>query len=97
MQDQFFEWDDLKATRNWLDHAVTFETAKFAFEDAFGIERADLREDYGEDRTDPVDPENAEHHRSDSQTIGCRTLGRWRSVIWRRRRGLGGSSGNRWG
>ena len=33
-----------------LDHAVTFETAKFAFEDAFGIERADLREDYGEDR-----------------------------------------------
>ena len=50
MQDQFFEWDDLKATRNWLDHAVTFETAKFAFEDAFGIERADLREDYGEDR-----------------------------------------------
>lgn len=50
MQDQYFEWDDGKAKHNWLHHAVTFEMAKLAFEDAFGIDRADLREDYGEYR-----------------------------------------------
>jgi uncharacterized protein len=45
-----FEWHEAKAEANWRDHGVSFELAKTVFNDPFAIERADDREDYGEDR-----------------------------------------------
>jgi uncharacterized protein len=50
MRDDEFEWDDRKAARNFSQHGVSFDAARLAFDDAFGIAREDLREDYGEDR-----------------------------------------------
>jgi uncharacterized DUF497 family protein len=50
MQDEAFEWDDDKAAENFRRHGVTFEQAKKVFEDPFGIELIDDREDYGEER-----------------------------------------------
>ncbi|MGA8075995.1 MAG: BrnT family toxin [Xanthobacteraceae bacterium] len=50
MNDGEFEWDDAKAAQNYADHGVTFDAAKLVFNDPFGIERFDDREDYGEDR-----------------------------------------------
>ena len=45
-----FEWDEAKAAENYAKHGVSFELAIKVFEDPFGIERLDDREDYGEDR-----------------------------------------------
>jgi len=45
-----FEWDLAKASDNYVKHGVSFDLATLAFKDPFGIERADDREDYGEDR-----------------------------------------------
>jgi uncharacterized protein len=45
-----FEWDEAKAAENYAKHGVFFELAIKVFEDPFGIERLDDREDYGEDR-----------------------------------------------
>lgn len=45
-----FEWDEAKAAENYAKQGVSFETATTAFEDPFGIERLDDREDYGEER-----------------------------------------------
>jgi uncharacterized DUF497 family protein len=50
MNDGEFEWDDQKATDNYAKHGVSFEAARDAFKDPFGIEREDDREDHGEDR-----------------------------------------------
>ena len=50
MQDDEFEWDDEKATRNLASHGVSFEAARLAFDDAFAVVREDRRQDYGEDR-----------------------------------------------
>jgi uncharacterized DUF497 family protein len=50
MRDDEFEWDNKKAARNLAQHGVSFEAARLAFDDAFGVAREDLREDYGEDR-----------------------------------------------
>ena len=50
MQDDAFEWDDAKATRNWRDHAVTFEMARNAFRDAFAVEWQDDTQDAAERR-----------------------------------------------
>ena len=50
MRDDEFEWDDAKAARNVAAHAVTFEMARCAFDDAFCVSREDRREAYGEDR-----------------------------------------------
>ena len=50
MHDDEFEWDDVKASQNLVRHGVSFETARAAFNDAFGIEREDRRKDYGEAR-----------------------------------------------
>ena len=50
MIDEEFEWDDAKASRNLSRHGVSFEAARTAFNDAFGVEREDRREDYGETR-----------------------------------------------
>lgn len=45
-----FEWDEAKAAENYAKHGVSFELATKVFDDPFGIERLDDREDYGEDR-----------------------------------------------
>ena len=50
MKDDEFEWDDNKAAQNFADHGVSFETARNAFSDPFGIELLDDRENYFEDR-----------------------------------------------
>jgi hypothetical protein len=50
MTDVVFEWDEAKAADNYAKHGVSFEFARGAFKDPFGVERADDREDYGEDR-----------------------------------------------
>ncbi len=50
MRDDDFEWDDAKAAANLAKHGVSFEEARAAFADAFAIEFADDREDYGEER-----------------------------------------------
>lgn len=44
------EWDDAKAARNLVDHAISFEVARRAFDDPFGIAGEDETEDYDEDR-----------------------------------------------
>jgi uncharacterized DUF497 family protein len=50
MDDDAFDWDEVKAAENYAKHGVGFESAKRVFEDAFAIERVDDREDYGEER-----------------------------------------------
>ena len=45
-----FEWDAAKARANVAKHGVSFEEAKEAFRDPFGLELLDDRFDYGEDR-----------------------------------------------
>ena len=50
MQDDTFEWDDAKAASNLRDHAVPFELARLAFDDAFGVDAVDQGQDTTEDR-----------------------------------------------
>lgn len=50
MQDDGFEWDDLKAAKNWLDHGVRFESARDVFDDVFAIEWTDKGHDDTEER-----------------------------------------------
>jgi uncharacterized protein len=50
MQDDEFEWDDLKAAENIRDHDVTFDTAKEVFSDPFALDWLDDSENYDEDR-----------------------------------------------
>ena len=50
MQNGEFEWDDNKAAANLLDHGVSFEVARHAFDDVFSLEIEDRREKYGEER-----------------------------------------------
>ena len=50
MQDDEFEWDDIKAASNWLDHGITFETARAAFDDALSVDREDTRHGDTEER-----------------------------------------------
>jgi uncharacterized DUF497 family protein len=50
MEDNEFEWDDVKAALNLATHKVSFEFARRAFYDVFAVEREDTTEDYGEDR-----------------------------------------------
>jgi uncharacterized DUF497 family protein len=45
MRDNDFEWDDVKAARNWLDHGVTFVMARAAFEDVFAVAWIDDAQD----------------------------------------------------
>jgi len=46
----YFEWDAAKAKANQAKHGVSFEQAKAAFGDPFGLELVDDRFDYGEER-----------------------------------------------
>jgi hypothetical protein len=50
MQDDAFEWDEIKAAENVALHGVSFAAAKEVFKDPFAIEWLDEREPYGEDR-----------------------------------------------
>jgi uncharacterized protein len=50
MEDDRFAWNDRKAASNARDHAVTFNSARAAFDDPFAVEWIDEREDYGEER-----------------------------------------------
>jgi uncharacterized DUF497 family protein len=45
-----FEWDTKKARANAAKHGVSFDEAKLAFRDPFGLELVDDRFDYGEER-----------------------------------------------
>jgi len=45
-----FEWDAGKAKANLAKHGVSFDEAKLAFRDPFGLEFVDDRFDYGEER-----------------------------------------------
>ncbi len=44
MRGDEFEWDDRKAKRNDREHGVTFEIARFVFDDPNAIDRLDLDE-----------------------------------------------------
>jgi uncharacterized DUF497 family protein len=50
MKDEFFEWDEAKAARNWRSHGVSFEMARDVFKDSFGVEWVDSGQDEHEDR-----------------------------------------------
>jgi uncharacterized DUF497 family protein len=50
MSDCKFESDDVKAAANYAKHGVTFDAARDVFKDAFAIEQADDRQNYGEER-----------------------------------------------
>ncbi len=50
MHDDAFEWDEVKADKNYAAHGVSFEAARDVFKDPFSIEWFDDREPYGEDR-----------------------------------------------
>ena len=38
MQDDDFEWDDVKAASNEVKHNITFDMARLAFRDSFAVE-----------------------------------------------------------
>ncbi|MHB8066807.1 MAG: BrnT family toxin [Desulfobaccales bacterium] len=50
MRNDAFEWDEIKAAKNYAAHGVSFEAARDVFKDPFAIEWCDDREPYGEDR-----------------------------------------------
>lgn len=50
MQDEEFEWDDIKASANMVRHRLTFDAARAAFQDPFSVGWVDEREAYGEVR-----------------------------------------------
>ncbi|HEY2069310.1 MAG TPA: BrnT family toxin [Rhizomicrobium sp.] len=50
MQDEYFEWNDEKAERNYRKHNVTFVTARDVFDDSNAIDEQDESENYGEER-----------------------------------------------
>jgi uncharacterized protein len=41
MRDDWFEWDDDKAARNWKKHRISFELARDVFDDANALEEPD--------------------------------------------------------
>jgi uncharacterized DUF497 family protein len=38
MQDDHFEWDDIKAARNWREHDISFAMAREVFKDIFAVD-----------------------------------------------------------
>ena len=50
MNDCAFQWDDIKAARNYAKHGVTFEAARDVFNDPFALDLRDNREPFGEHR-----------------------------------------------
>jgi len=45
MRDEQFEWDDAKAASNFKKHAVTFDTAREAFDEPHWVEVDDFDHD----------------------------------------------------
>ena len=66
MNDDEFEWDDVKAQANLRKHKISFQEARRVYDDLFALIEQDLSEDFGEDRflatgvmnTTPVMPAN---------------------------------------
>lgn len=54
MNDDSFEWDNRKAARNLVKHAISFEVAREVFDDPRHFEEPDEREGYGEDRYNAI-------------------------------------------
>ncbi len=50
MENQEFEWDEVKAESNFLKHGVDFVDAIGVFDDAFADYRSDADREYGEER-----------------------------------------------
>ncbi len=50
MNEDDFEWDEKKAARNNAKHGISFEVARYVFDDPAAVEELDGREHYGEDR-----------------------------------------------
>jgi uncharacterized protein len=50
MDDGVFQWDDCKATQNYVNHGITFEVAREVFNDPFALDWPDDSESYGEER-----------------------------------------------
>ena len=50
MNDESFEWDDIKAAANYATHGVTLDAARDVFKDPFAIDWLDERVPYDEDR-----------------------------------------------
>ena len=50
VDDENFQWDDVKAAANFARHGVAFEAAREVFKDPFALDWLDESEDYGEDR-----------------------------------------------
>jgi uncharacterized DUF497 family protein len=50
MHNDAFEWDEIKAAKNYAAHGVRFKAARGVFKDPFAIEWLDDQEPYGEDR-----------------------------------------------
>jgi len=45
-----FEWDPEKADANWRKHKISFQQAQVAFNDPYGLDEVDDKDDYGEER-----------------------------------------------
>jgi uncharacterized DUF497 family protein len=60
MRDDRFEWSDAKARANLIDHKVSFDVAKLAFDDPRSLEEIDDRFDYGEDRFNVIGMDKGE-------------------------------------
>jgi uncharacterized DUF497 family protein len=50
MENEDFEWDDVKARANLKKHKISFHAASRAFDDAFARIEQDHTEDHGEAR-----------------------------------------------
>jgi uncharacterized DUF497 family protein len=50
MQNDEFEWDDVKAEANLRKHKISFRAASRVFDDPLVLLEQDFTEDYGEDR-----------------------------------------------
>jgi len=50
MNNDGFEWDELKAERNLRKHKISFLQARRVFDDLFALIEHDVSEDYNEDR-----------------------------------------------
>ena len=50
MNDDEFEWDDVKAEINLRKHKISFQEARRVFDDLFALVEQDFSEDFGEDR-----------------------------------------------
>jgi uncharacterized protein len=50
MNDDEFEWDDVKAETNLRKHKISFQEARRVFDDLFALVEQDLNEGFEEDR-----------------------------------------------